>query len=69
MSEQRDFPAIINEWTDALLQENSNAELREIPLILRLGMLGSRLIYAAHATGLNDALRISKEVHDERRTA
>ena len=60
----RDFTAILNEWTETLLEENKNAELREIALILRLGTLGQRLIFAAHAAALNDALKISKEINN-----
>ena len=60
----RDFTAILNEWTDALLQENSNAELREIPLILRLGLLGQKLIFEAHTQGVDDTVKMVKETSD-----
>lgn len=58
------FADIINQWTETLLEENKNADLLQVALILRLGTLGQRLIYAAHTAGLNDALKISKEVHN-----
>ena len=58
---ERSFPDIINQWTDALLEENANANPSEVLLIMRLGLLGQRLIYEANAIGQNDMLRYAKE--------
>ena len=55
----RDFPAVLNQWTDELLKENQTAtSVETICLITRLGALGQRLtLRLAEASPVSGALR------------
>jgi len=56
------FAALINQWTDACLDENrAAAGPGEIARVLRLGTLGQRLLYRAHQLGMESMLRMAKE--------
>jgi hypothetical protein len=57
----RDFPAVLNEWLDAVLEENQKADITIVALILRLGTLGQRLLYEANTLGMNEALKMATE--------
>lgn len=59
----RQFPDVINEWTETCLEANRNAEGHDmIILIGRLGVLGQRLIYEANQLGMRDAAAAFKEM-------
>lgn len=57
----RNFSDVINQWTVELLRLNKDATVEQVSLILRLGMLGQRLIYEANIIGQNEVLRFSAE--------
>lgn len=57
----RNFSDVINQWTDELLRLHKDATIEQISLIMRLGMLGQRLIYEANIIGQNEVLRFSAE--------
>lgn len=61
VSTRRPFPEVINEWTDELLKLNAAATLEQIPTLLRLGLLGQRLIYESYQVGQNEILRLMKD--------
>ncbi len=64
---QRDFPAVLNEWTDAMLKLNRAAIGTEaILMVTRLGILGQALIYEANMLGLNQALKLWRERETKR---
>ena len=49
----REFPDIINEWTETLIEYNRAAVgTAEIVLITKIGMLGQRLLYEANQVGM-----------------
>ena len=59
----RQFPDVINEWTETCLEANRKAEDHDmIILIGRLGVLGQRLIYEANQLGMRDAATAFKEM-------
>ncbi len=63
----RGFAEVLNRWTDTMLDENHAArEPATIALILRLGTLGQRLLYEAHALGLNEGLKVATRMMKER---
>lgn len=56
----RQFPDVINQWTQACLQENRAAlDPATILLITRLGTLGQRLIYESNSIGMYDAAKLA----------
>jgi hypothetical protein len=59
---RRQFPDVLNEWTDTLLELNRTATPEQALLIMRLGPLGQRLIFEANALGVNEVLRQVRKV-------
>ena len=57
------FEGILTTWVETLLELNKTANVGEVLLLTRVGMLGQKLIYKAHAQGLEDARRMRKEVN------
>lgn len=54
----RQFSDVANEWLEAVLAENSKTGISTdaLLLIMRLGVLGQRLIYEANAIGMRDTV-------------
>ena len=63
---QRDFKAIIDEWTQTMLDLNrvEGRTITEIGLITHLGLLGQKLIYESNAVGQRDTVKMWKEVNN-----
>ena len=67
----RTFEDVINEWTETMLKENRTApsDPHVLALILRLGVLGQRLIYEANDVEMRQVMEATKAVlnpvHDE----
>lgn len=57
----RNFPDVINQWTDELLRLNKDATPDQVGLILQLGTLGQRLMFEANMIGQNEVLRLLKK--------
>ncbi len=62
----RDFSSVMNEWLDMLLDLNQGASIAEMVMINRLGFAAQRLLYEAHALGLNEGLKIATRMMKER---
>jgi len=49
----REFPEILEEWLETLIELNRQAKgIGEIALITRIGMLGQRLLFEANQVGM-----------------
>jgi hypothetical protein len=62
---QRDFKAIIDEWTQTMLDLNrvEGRTITEIGLITHLGLLGQKLIYESNAVGMQQTADMVKEMN------
>ncbi len=61
-AQPRTFESIVNDWTEACIKANREAgNPSTIALVLRLGLLGQRLIYEANDIGVKYVMDMTKE--------